>query len=180
MKITEIILLYKGKDEDQVIDYRPVSLLMTMSKVLEKLVYKRLYKFLDKHSIFYESQYGFRANHSCENAIMEMVGHIEQAHNDGLHSTGLYLDLSKAFDTLDHTLLLSKMERYRVHGLALDWFTNYLVNWSLVARIPDRPTKVTYSDKFDITYGTVQGSCLGPLLFVIFCNICNYWICMEL
>ena len=170
MKIAEIIPLYKGKDEDQVINYRPVLLLMTMSKVLEKLVYKKLYKFLDKHSIFYESQYGFRADHSCENAIMEMVGHIVQAHNDGVHSTGLYLDLLEAFDTLDHTLLLSKMERYGVRGLALDWFTNYLANQSLVAKIPDGPTKVTYSDKFDITYGMGQGSCLGLLLFVIFCN----------
>ena len=98
------------------------------------------------------------------------MGIVVQAQNDGLYGTGLYLYLLKAFDTLDHTLLLSKMDRYGVCGVTLDWFRNYLVNQSLVVRISDGSNKVTYSDKFDITYGTTQGSCLGPLLFVIFCN----------
>ena len=74
MKVAEIIPLYKGKEEDQVINYRPVSLLMTISKILEKIIYNRVFKFLTKHNILYDSQYGFRSKHSCEDAILELVG----------------------------------------------------------------------------------------------------------
>ena len=82
----------------------------------------------------------------------------------------MFLDLSKAFDTLSHSVLLSKMERYGIRGLVNEWFRSYLTNRSLVAKVPVSNNKITYSDKFEITYGTAQGSCLGPLLFIIFCN----------
>ena len=93
MKIAKIIPLYKGKEEDLLVNYRPVLLLMMMSKVLEKIIYQWLYNFLSKNNIFYESQYGFRMKHSCEHANMEMIGHLLQAKNDSLHSTGIFLDL---------------------------------------------------------------------------------------
>ena len=76
MKVAEIIPLYKGKEEDHVVNYRPVSLLMTILKVLEKIIYSRLYKFLTKHNLLYDSQYGFRSKHSCEDTILEMVGRL--------------------------------------------------------------------------------------------------------
>ena len=106
MKIVEIVPLYKGKREDMVINYHPVSLLMTISKVLEKIMYKRMYSFLTRINIFFDSQYGFRSKRFCEHAIMEMVGHLLQAKNDGKHSIGAFLDLSKAFDMLDHSVLI--------------------------------------------------------------------------
>ena len=102
MKVSEIIPLYKGKEEDQVVNYRPVSLLMTISKILEKIIYNRLFKFLMKHNILYDSQYGFRSKHSCEDAILEMVSRVLQARNENEHCAGIFLDLSKAFDMLDH------------------------------------------------------------------------------
>ena len=80
------------------------------------------------------------------------------------------MDLSKAFDTLDHQILLSKLSRYGIRGAALEWFGSYLQNRSLIAKISTSPNNVTKSDKYDITYGTAQGSCLGPLLFIIFVN----------
>ena len=112
MKRAEIILLYKGKEFDKVLNNRPVSLLMTISKVLGKAVYKRVYKFLERHQILYNSQYSFQTKHSCEQAIVELIGNTLQAKNYGLHTTVLFLDLSEAFDMLDHEILLKKLDLY--------------------------------------------------------------------
>ena len=172
MKKAEIIPLYKGKELDIVINYRPVSLLITIPKVLEKIMYLRTSSFLEKYCIFYSSQYGFRANHLCEHAVMEMVGRVIQAREEQLYSMGIYLDLSKAFDTLDHKLLLQKLERYGVRGPAHDWYRSYLQGRSLVTRINEDKGrgKLVKSNSFDIEFGMAQGSCLGPLLFLIFVN----------
>ena len=170
MKMAEIVPLYKSKEEDKVINYRPISLLMTTSKILEKIIYTKLYGFLTQHNLFFDSQYGFRTKRSCEHAIMEMVGHVLQAKNDGKHSMGVFSDLSKAFDTLDHIVLISKLERYGVRGVMLDWFKSYLTGRSLVAKITTMDEVTIKFDQYNITFGTAQGSCLGPLLFVIFCN----------
>ena len=145
MKIAEVIPLYKGKEEDHIVNYRPVSLLMTISKVLEKIIYNRLYKFLLKHNILYDSQYGFRSKHSCQDAILEMVGRLLQAQNEDKHCAGIFLDLSKAFDMLDHNLILHKMEKYGIRGVALDWFRSYLSDRTLIAKIVDQSNRTHYS-----------------------------------
>ena len=106
--------------------------------------------------------------HPCKHAIMEIVGHLLQAKNDGLHSTGIFLDLLKAFNTLDHELLLQKLDEIR--GITHKWFRSYLSERLLAAKISDNVNRIHYSEKHDISCGTAQGSCLGPLLFVIFCN----------
>ena len=170
MKLAKIVPLFKGKEEDMVVNYRPISLLMTISKVLEKIMYNRMYGFLSHNNIFFDSQYGFQSKRSCEHAIMEMVGHVLQAKNEGKHSMGVFLYLSKAFDTLDHPVLIAKLERYGIRGNMLDWFKSYLSGRSLVAKISNSTNVTTYSEKYDVTFGTAQGSCLGPLLFIIFCN----------
>ena len=130
----------------------------------------RLYKFINKHSILYQSQYGFRNKHSCEQAILELTGRILHARDEGLHAAAIFLDLSKAFDTLNHDVLLQKLHRYGVRGLCLDWFRDYLTNRSLVSKITTPGNVIPRSESYDITYGTAQGSCLGPLLFILFCN----------
>ena len=99
-----------------------------------------------------------------------MVGHVLQAKNEGKHSMGVFLDLSKAFDMLDHPVLIAKLERYGIRGNMLDWFKSYLSGRSLVAKISNSTNVTMYSKKYDIMFGTAKGSCLGPLLFVIFCN----------
>ena len=170
MKKAEIIPLFKGKESDQVVNYRPISLLITISKVLEKIIYKRLYKFINKHDILYQSQYGFRNKHSCEQAILELTGRILHARDNGLHAAALFLDLSKAFDTLNHNVLLQKLHRYGVRGVCLDWFQDYLTNRSLVSKMTTLGNVITRSESYDIAYGTAQGSCLSPLLFILFCN----------
>ena len=133
-------------------------------------MHKRVIKFLDQHNILYSSQYGFRNHRSCEQACQELLAKILQAREDNLQIASVFMDLSKAFDTLNHKLLLRKMERYGIRGIALDWFTSYLKDRTLVAKVLVSTNVVAYSKLYNIDYGTAQGSCLGPLLFIIFCN----------
>ena len=170
MKMAEIIPLYKGKEFDKVINYRPVSLLITISEVLEKGVYSRVYKFLEKHKVLYDSQYGFRRKRSCEQAVLELVSSVLQVKNQFQHSVAMFLDLSKAFDTLDHTILLRKLDLYGLRGICNNWFESYLKDRMLVTKLTTLDNKTVKSEVYNITYETAQGSCLGPLLFIVFCN----------
>ena len=108
MKLAEILPLYKKGERYYMENYRPISLLITVSKLFEKCVYSRIYRFLDKHNIFYEKQYGFQSKHSCEQAIQDLCGHILKSKENRQKTMALYLDLSKAFDTLSHDLLIKK------------------------------------------------------------------------
>ena len=170
MKQAEVVPLYKGKNMDLVVNYRPISLLITISKLLEKVVYRHVYSFLEKYDILFQSQYGFHSNHNCEHAILELSGKILQAREKSEHPACIFLDLSKAFDTLNHQVLLRKLNRIGIRGISNTWFESYLSGHSLVAKVTTSEHKTTYSDVFDISFGTAQGSCLGPLLFLLFCN----------
>ena len=114
MKWAEVLPLYKGKSMDEMVNYHPISLLITMSKVLEKVMYMHLYSYLDTNNILYTGQYGFRSKRSCEQAIIDLMGHVLQSKNRNEYSASVFLDLLKVFDTLDHTILLAKLERYGV------------------------------------------------------------------
>ena len=169
MKDTEVIPLYKAKEKDLCKNYRPISLLLTISKILEKIMYKRTYDFLDINRQLYNSQYGFRSKHSCENAISELVGHIIKGHERKVHTAAIFSDLSKAFDMLDHQLLLQKLEIYGTRGTPLKWFASYLKNRNMRVKY-NSDEKQVLSNWQPIRHGAPQGSCLGPLLFLIFCN----------
>ena len=101
---------------------------------------------------------------------MELTGKILKEKDQNLNSAALFLDLSKAFDTLIHDVLLSKLERYGMRGICNDWFHSYLSERSLIAKVQTSDNQIVKSEKFDITYGKAQGSSSGPLLFILFSN----------
>ena len=131
MKLSETTPLYKGKETYYTTNYRPISLLLTISKLLEKIVYKRTYEFLDQTDQFYNSQYGFRTSHSCKDAVCEITGEVLKNRENGKFTAALYLDLSKAFDTLEPKVLYHKLEKYGIRGICLEWFRSYLTNRKL-------------------------------------------------
>ena len=171
MKLAYVVPLYKSGKKDIPTNYRPISLLITMSKVLEKILYSRTYNFLTDTGQLYCGQYGFHKNHSCEHAVQELVGNILKGLEKKEYTIAVYLDLSKAFDTLEHDVLLQKLELYGIRGIALEWYKRYLTSRKICVKCTSGTDKLqSCSDEFSVTYGVPQGSCLGPLLFLIFCN----------
>ena len=169
MKKALVVPLYKGSARDELNNYRPISLLITLSKVLEKTMYTRVYNFLNDTNQIYDSQYGFRAKHSCNHAIGELISKITKGCEQGNQTVCAFLDLSKAFDTLEHSVIFIKMERYGLRGMCLNWFKSYLDGRTLKVRC-NTGGGVSTSVEFKVEYGAPQGSCLWPLIFLIFCN----------
>ena len=171
MKLADVVPLFKGKEHYLETNYRPILLLTTISKVLEKIVYQRIYGFLQTTGQLYENQYGFREAHSCEHAIGKVINGIVKGLENKETSACVLLDLSKAFDMIEHTIMLEKLSLYGIRGNALAWFKSYLSNRTL--RVKCRTvgsTAIHTSDEYSVKYGTPQGSCLGPLIFLIFVN----------
>ena len=171
MKKADTVPLYKSKAKDDKNIYRPISLLLTVSKLLEKIMYSRTYNFLTKFNQIYNSQYGFITGHSCQDVRAELIHEIARNIDEGLYTIGVFLDLSKAFDTLEHEVLFDKLSIYGIRDIALKWYKSYLENRQLrVKCMVASSSKQEYSNYEQVTYGTPQGSCLGPLLFLIFSN----------
>ena len=165
MKVSKVIPVFKKGNSDELSNYRPISLLSSFSKILERLMYNRLYTFLDKHCILIPQQFGFRQNHSTETALIYASDLLYNYCEKNEFALGLYVDLSKAFDCLDHRILLHKLDHYGIRGTALDWFRSYLSNRRQLTRYNG-----TDSDVLRVNRGVPQGSILGPLLFLLFIN----------
>ena len=179
MKMAEVVPLHKGKEKFLSTNYRPISLLITLSKLLEKLVYKCTYDFLDSTGQIYVSQYGFRAKHSCEHAIQELLENILKGFEQKRLTISVFLDLSKAFDTISHEVLFIKLEKYGLWGICLDWFKSYLSDRRMQVKCVTECGSVDYSDYELIDIGTPQGSILGPLFFLIFNNDLHLHLCYS-
>ena len=171
MKLAEVVPLYKSKEHYLENNYRPISLLTTISKILEKIMYHCVYTFLQLTGQIYSNQYGFRANHSCEHAVGQVIGTAVKGLENHQYVACVLLDLSKAFDTIDHEILLHKLELYGIRGQALLWFESYLSNRKL--RVKCRTVsdpRETMSEEHVVHHGTPQGLCLGSLIFLLFVN----------
>ena len=158
LKLAKVIPTFKNKGDPLLVsNYRPISLLSNVNKIFERIVHKRLYSFINKYNCIYELQFGFQDQHSTNHALLSLTEKIREALDSkgGKFACGVFMDLQKTFDTVDHSMLLKKLKHYGIRGLANQWFRSCLLG----------RTQFT-----NMKYGVPQGSVLGPLLFLIYIN----------
>ena len=165
LKIAKVCPIFKGGSLNIFSNYRPISVLPCFSKIFEKVAYIRIEKYLSSNKIIIDNQYGFRANHSSYMAILEMYNRISKSIDDHKVSAGVFIDLSKAFDTINHERLFDKLEHYGFRGLSLQWLKDYLSNRKQYVFFNNHSSSIQ-----NITCGVPQGSILGPLLFLLYVN----------
>ena len=165
LKIVKVIPIHKGGSTQDMNNFRPISLLSIFDKIMEKLMHKRLYQFLEEHNILFENQFGFRKQKSTIHALIQITEQIKETIEKGKFGCGIFIDLKKAFDTVNHKILLTKLDHYGIRGTSLEWFQSYLSERKQYVYFNGQSSNVK-----GISCGVPQGSVLGPLLFLIYIN----------
>ena len=166
MKIAKIKPLFKTGERDLVKNYRPISILPVFYKLLERIMYNRVYKHVISNNLLYEKQFGFQKQCSTETAILQLSKEIYESFDKKQFTLGVFVDLSKAFDTVNHQILINKLKYFGITKIYLEWFRSYLNN---------RKQFISYdnnkiSSLQNVSCGVPQGSILGPLLFLLYVN----------
>ena len=165
LKTAKVVPIFKSGKKDSCDNYRPISLLSTLSKILEKIVSIQLTNHLDINKLIYKHQYGFQKNKSTEHSLLHLSNFVNTAINENRYCIGVFLDLKKAFDVCSHKILLYKLEKLGIKNTALNWFESYLKNRNQTVDINGKK-----SDYKNIDISVIQGSILGPILFLCFIN----------
>ena len=161
----KVIPCHKDDSRLEMSNYRPISLLPTISKIFEKLMYARLIEFINKHNILYKYQFGFQSGMSTEYAVNALLHNIVNTLENKEYGVCILLDFAKAFDTVNHEILLKKLDHYGMRGVAQQWFRSYLTNRMQCTEVGDSQSELEI-----IRWGVPQGSILGPLLFIMYIN----------
>jgi len=164
-KETIVIPIYKNGERNKCSNYRPISLTLTISKLFEKCLKIRIFEFLDKHIFFHKNQFGFRSNMSTNNALYYTTKFIYDNIDDKQNVIGIFLDIKKAFDSVDHNILLKKLFLYGIRDVTYNLIKSYLKGRTQRVKIDNE-----LSNCANINYSAPQGTALGPLLFIIYIN----------
>ena len=164
-KISRVTPVDKGGNDLDPSNYRPISTLSALTQIFEKLICEQLGNYLERRSIFYQYQFGSRKGHSTAQAIGEIADNLRKSIDNNLYTCGIFLDFSKAFDTVNHSILIKKIEQYGIRGIPLQLFTSYLTNRQQYTALGN-----TVSSRQVVTCGIPLGSLLGPVLFLIYIN----------
>ena len=164
LKMSRVTPIYKGENSSDVSNYRPLSVLPCFSKILERIMYNRLYKSLIENNILCSKQFGFQNGHSTDHAVVQLVEQIIESFENNKYTLGVFIDLSKAFDIVDHSILLEKLELYGMTDRNHGWLKSYLSNRRQLIQINENEK----TSSGTISCGVPQGSILGPLPFLLY------------